>query len=82
MVRHEPKPPLLLEAPREAMHRIRMEAGFLSPVGGRVVGTEDSGTDHFIAPLNMIHKVQLKLGKIPQRVHQGGSLRPAGGSQR
>ena len=76
MVRHEPKPPLLLEAPRESTHRIRMEAGFLSPVGGRVVGTEDSGTDHFIAPLNMIHKVQLKLGKIPQRVHQCVSLRP------
>ena len=64
VVWQEPKHPLLLEAPRESTHRLWMEAGFLRPVGGRVVGKEDEGTDHFIAPLDMIHKVQLQLGKI------------------
>ena len=41
VVWQEPKHPLLLEAPCESTHRIRMEAGFLRPVGGRVVGKED-----------------------------------------
>src|SRR5207244_13532429 len=49
---------------------------FLSPVGGSGVGKEDQGADHCIAPLEMIHKVQLELGTIPQRVHPCGSLRP------
>jgi hypothetical protein len=53
-----------------------METGFLRPVRSGVVGKEDEGTDHFIAPLDMIHKVQLELGKIPQRFYQWVSLRP------
>lgn len=66
----------MLEATRESTHRIRVEVRFLGPLGGRVVGKEDQGADHFIAPLDMIHKVQLELGNIPQRFHQGVSLRP------
>ena len=46
VLRQEPKHPVLLEVPRESTPRIRMEVGVLSPVGGRVVGKEDSGTDH------------------------------------
>jgi hypothetical protein len=76
MVRQEPKHPVFLEAPRQSPDRIWMEMGFLSPVRGCVVGKEDEGTDHFIAPLDMIHKVQLELGNIPQRFYQCVSLRP------
>ena len=46
-------------------------------MGGRVVGKEDSGTDHCIAPLAMLHKVQVELDKIPPRFHRWVSLRPA-----
>jgi hypothetical protein len=77
VVRQEPKHPLWLAASRESTHRIRMAVCFLSPVGGRVVGTEDEGTDHCIAPRDMLHKGQLELGKIPQRFHPCVFLRPA-----
>lgn len=76
LVRQEPEHALLLEAPRESTHRLRVEMRFLSPVGGSGVGKEDQGADHCIAPLEMIHKVQLELGKIPQRFHPCVSLRP------
>ena len=77
LVRQEPEHALLLEAPRESTHRIRVEVRFLGPLGGSGVCKEDQGADHFIAPLDMIDKVQLELSKIPQWFHQCVSLRPA-----
>jgi hypothetical protein len=50
---------------------IVQERQFLGPRRGAAIGTEDQGTDHFIAPLDLIHKVELELGKVEHGFHAG-----------
>jgi hypothetical protein len=69
LVRQKPEHALLLEATGESTHRIGVEVGVLGSLCSSILCKEDQRADHFIAPLDMIDKAQLELGKIPQRFH-------------
>lgn len=72
-VRKQPQHALLLEAALQLAHRFRVRTCCLGPRRGATIGKEDEGADHFIAPLDLIDKVELELGKIRQGVHPGCS---------
>ena len=61
---------LALEAPRQFAHGFRVRVRFRGPLGGGPVVKEDERTNHFIAPLDVIDKAELKLVKSRPRVHQ------------
>src|SRR5215211_7738917 len=65
----EPQHPPLAEAPVERADRIRMGSGFVGALGGRAVGKEHQWANHLVAPLGLIHKTQLQLGKFGGGVH-------------
>ena len=67
---------LLSETPRQLAHRFWVRGGLHGPLDGGPVVKEDDGANHLIAPLDLIDKVELELGKIRQGVHPGGSLLP------
>ena len=50
-----------------------MWVGLHGPLRGGPVVKEDEGANHLIAPLDLIDKVQLELGKIHQGFHLGCS---------
>ena len=51
-------------------HRFRVGVGFLRPLCGGAFLKEDERADHFVAPLDLIHEVELELGKVSLRFHQ------------
>ena len=76
----EPESALLPEAPRQLPHGFRVRVGLHSPLGGSPIVKEDYGANHLIAPLDLIDKVELELGKIRQGFHPRCSpLSPLGG---
>jgi hypothetical protein len=62
---------LLLEAPPELPHGFGVGVRFLRAVRGRPVFKENQGPDEFIAPLDLVDKVQLQLRKVTGRFHAG-----------
>ena len=75
---HQPQHPLLAEAALEGAHGVRMGLRFLGPLRGRAIGKQHQGTDHLIAPLNLIHEAQLQLRKRRGRFHRSPFTRAAG----
>ena len=65
----EPQHPLLAEAPVERADRIGMRSGFAGALGRRAIGKEPQWANHLVAPLGLIHKTQLQLGKLGGGVH-------------
>ena len=61
------------ETPRQLAHGFRVWVGLHGPLRGGPVVKEDEGANHLIAPLDLIDKVQLELGKIHQGFHLGCS---------
>ena len=60
--RQEPHHALVPKATREIPHRFGVKLGLLCPLGHGAIAQQDDGTDHFIAPLHAIDKVELELG--------------------
>jgi hypothetical protein len=58
------------EATRELPHRLRMRVRFLGPLRGGAIGQQHQGANHLIMPLDLIHEVQLQLGKLRRRFHR------------
>jgi hypothetical protein len=55
---------LLSKLPGQPPHRRGVCVGLVGPLPGRAVGEEDHGADHLIAPLDLIHKLQLQLREV------------------
>jgi hypothetical protein len=53
--------------PGQPPHRRGVRVGLVGPLPGRAVGEEDHGADHLIAPLDLIHKLQLQLREVVRR---------------
>jgi hypothetical protein len=64
--RASPLPPffvyLLLDV--QLAHRRRVSLGLVGTLLGGLVRQQDHGADHFIAPLDPVHKLQLQLRKV------------------
>jgi hypothetical protein len=69
LVRKEPEDALLPEATCQLAHGFRVRMGFLGPLGSGTIFKEYQGANHLIAPLDVIDKVELQLGKIRSRFH-------------
>ena len=76
MIGKEAAGALVSEPPRQLAHGFRVCVGLHGSLSSGPVVKEDEWANHLIAPLDVIDKVQLELGKIPQRFHQCVSLRP------
>jgi hypothetical protein len=70
-VRQQPQHALLLDAALQLAHRFRVRGRFRSPRRGAAIGKEAEGTEHCIAPWDLIHKVELELGKVEPGCHAG-----------
>jgi hypothetical protein len=66
---HQSQHPLPLEAALEGTDGVRMGLRFLGPLLDRPIGKQYEGTDHLIAPLDLIHEAQLQLRKLHCRFH-------------
>ena len=75
---HQSQHPLPLEAALEGADGVRMGLRFLGPLLGRPIGKEHQGTDHLIAPLDLIDEAQLQLRKRRGRFHRSPFTRAAG----
>ena len=61
---------LLAEATRELPHGLRMRVRFLGPLRGGAIGQQHQRANHLVPPLDLIHEVQLQLGKFRRRFHR------------
>jgi hypothetical protein len=75
---HQSQHPLPLEAALEGADGVRMGLRFLGPLLGRAIRKEHQGTDHLIAPLNLIDEAQLQLRKRRCWFHNRPFTRTAG----
>jgi hypothetical protein len=66
----------LAEAAQEGPHRVGVRVRVLSPLGCRALGKQHERADQFVAPLDLVHKLELELRKIPRWFHDC-SLPPA-----
>jgi hypothetical protein len=73
MVRKEAEGALVSETPRQLAHGFRVRMGLHGPLRGGPVVKKDEGANHLIAPLDLIDKAELELGKICQRFPLGCS---------
>ena len=69
MVGKEPEDALLPKATCQLAHGFGVRVGFLGSLGGGAILKEDDGANHLIAPLDVIDKVELELGKIRHLFH-------------
>jgi hypothetical protein len=69
IVGEQPKHALLPETGDQPPHGIGMCVRVLCPLRGCSICQEDQGADELVPPLDLIHEVQLKLGKLSRRVH-------------
>jgi hypothetical protein len=74
VVGEQPEHALLLETADQPPHGIGMCVRVLCPLRGCSTCQEDQGADELVPPLDLIHEVQLKLGKLGRRVHGTPSL--------
>ena len=74
--RQQPQHAFLAEAAQAGPHRVGVRVRVLRPLDRRALGKQHEGADQFVAPLDLIHKVELQLRTIPCRFH-GCSLPPA-----
>ena len=59
----------LAEATQEGPHRIRVRVRLLSSLGGCAFCQQHERADQFVAPLDLVHKLELELRKIPRWFH-------------
>jgi hypothetical protein len=69
---------LLAEATRELPHGLRMRVRFLGPLRGGAIGQQHQRANHLVTPLDLIHEVQLQLGKCRRRFHRRPFHMPGG----
>src|SRR5262249_40173127 len=72
----QPQPACLAEAAQEGPHRVGVRVRVLSPLGCCALGKQHERADQFVAPLDLVHKLELELRKIPRWFHDC-SLPPA-----
>src|SRR4029434_7478384 len=65
----QPQHALLAEATQEGPHRIGVRVRGLSSLGGCAFGKQYERADQFVAPLDLVHKLELELRKIPRWFH-------------
>jgi len=66
----QPQHALLFKLAFQLPDGFRMGVGLLGPCGRCAVSKEYQRPDELIAPLDLIHEVELKLGKVLARFHQ------------
>ena len=69
VVGEQPEHALLPETAYQPPHGIGMGVRVLRPLHGCSIGPEDEGADELVPPLDLIHEVQLQLGKLGRRIH-------------
>ena len=69
VVGEQPEHALLPETASQPPHGIGRGVRVLRPLHGCSIGQEDEGADELVPPLDLIHEVQLQLGKLGRRVH-------------
>src|SRR5262245_54780226 len=62
----QPEHALLAEATQEGPHRIRVRMRLLRALGGCAFCHQHERADQFVAPLDLVHKRELELRKIPR----------------
>src|SRR2546421_7127202 len=65
----QPEHALLAEATQEGPHRVRVRMRLLSSLGGGAFCKQHERADQFVAPLDLVDKLELELRKIPHWFH-------------
>jgi hypothetical protein len=65
----QPPHALLAEATQEGPHRVGGRVRVLSALGGGAFGTQYERAAQFVAPLDLVHTLELALRKIPRWFH-------------
>src|SRR5205085_6595866 len=66
----QPQHALLAEATQEGPHRVGVRVRVLSSLGGGAFGKQSERAEQFVAPLELVHKLELEWRTIPRWFHE------------